>query len=49
MQTSTIVKTTNVRDSIRRASTKFELNDGTAAGDLVLENERLKTTLTVLN
>ena len=42
-------KSGNVRDSIRRASVKFELNDGTHAGDLVLENERLKTTLTVLN
>jgi hypothetical protein len=41
--------TTSVRDSIRRASVKFEMNDGSHAGDLVLENERLKTTLVVLN
>jgi len=32
-----------------RASVAFELKDGTEAGDMIIENERLKTTLGLLN
>lgn len=39
----------SVMNSIARASVKFELKDGTEAGELVIENERLKTTIMVLN
>ena len=39
----------SVRNTINRASMKFELADGTQAGDLVIENERLKTSIMVLN
>ena len=38
-----------VRDSIKRASVSFKLEGGTEAGDLVIENERLKSTLMILN
>jgi len=38
----------SVKDSIARASVKFELQGGTDAGELVIENERLKTTIMVL-
>lgn len=33
------------RASISRASLSFQLPDGAEAGDLVIENERLKTTI----
>ena len=39
----------NVRSSIARASMSFNLKDGTEAGDLVIENDRLKTTVQILN
>lgn len=32
-----------------RASAAFQMSDGTEAGDLVIENERLKNTLLILN
>ena len=38
-----------MRQSIARASMAFELKDGTEAGDMIIENERLKTTLGLLN
>ena len=31
------------------ASDAFKMEDGTAAGDLMIENDRLKTTLMILN
>ena len=37
-----------VRKSIAMASSALELKKGKEAGDLVIENDRLKTTLTVL-
>ena len=40
---------TRVRKSIANAGKAFELNDGTQAGDLVIENDRLKTTIQILN
>ena len=39
----------SVRGSIARASVSFKIADGTEAGDLVIENERLKSTLMILN
>lgn len=42
------VKRTSIRKSIVHASQAFKLQDGTEAGDLVIENERLKTTLQIL-
>lgn len=39
----------SVRNSIARASVSFKIADGTEAGDLVIENERLKSTLMILN
>ena len=39
----------SVANTIARASMKFELKDGTEAGELVIENDRLKTTIMVLN
>ena len=38
-----------VRKSIERASMSFQLEDGTEAGDIVIENERLKNTLQIMN
>lgn len=38
----------SVADTIARASSKFQMGDGTEAGSLVIENERLKTTIMVL-
>ena len=38
----------SVKHTIARASVKFELKDGSSAGDLVIENERLKTSILVL-
>ena len=38
-----------MRKSIARASMSFNLKDGTEAGDLVIENDRLKTTIMILN
>ena len=32
-----------------RASVAFQMNDGSQAGELVIENERLKSTLLILN
>ena len=32
-----------------RASLAFELKDGTEIGDLIIENERLKTSLELIN
>ena len=37
-----------IGDTIGRASVKFELKDGSQAGELVIENERLKTSIMVL-
>jgi len=37
-----------VGHAISRASVKFELKDGSDAGNLVIENERLKTSIEVL-
>ena len=39
----------SVANTIARASMKFELKDGTEAGELVIANDRLKTTIMVLN
>ena len=39
----------SIRKSIARASVSFNLADGTEAGDLVIDNERLKTTIAILN
>ena len=39
----------SIRNSINRASVSFKLAGGTEAGDLVIENERLKSTLMILN
>lgn len=38
-----------VRKSIVMASKDFALKDGSEAADLVIENERLKTTIEILN
>ena len=35
-------------NAIARASVKFEMKDGSDAGNLVIENERLKTSILVL-
>ena len=35
--------------SIKRASVSFSLAEGTEAGDIVIENNRLKSTLEILN
>ena len=43
------MESSKARQSIARASVNFTLNDGTEAGDLIIENERLKTTLMILN
>ena len=40
-----MVVSNSVRKSIERASVSFKLADGTEAGDIVIENERLKSTL----
>jgi hypothetical protein len=45
----TAPKSQEVRNLIARASQSFDLKEGTAASDLVIENERLKTTLMILN
>ncbi len=37
------------RQSIFRAQQSFQTSDGKNSADLVIENERLKTTLIVLN
>ena len=37
------------RKSIARASVAFQLKDGTEAGDMIIENDRLKTSLAILN
>ena len=37
------------RKSIQRASVSFQLANGTEAGDIVIENDRLKSTLQILN
>ena len=37
-----------IGQAITRASVKFELKDGSDAGNLVIENERLKTSIMVL-
>ena len=34
-----------VRKSIERASISFKLDDGTEAGEVIIENERLKSTI----
>lgn len=39
----------SVAVTISRASQPFQLKDGTDAGNLVIENERLKTTIMVLS
>ena len=44
-----ITSTKVVRKSIERASVSFQLADGTEAGDIVIENERLKSTLQIMN
>jgi hypothetical protein len=36
-------------NSILKASAAFQIGDGTKAGDVVIENERLKHTLMILN
>ena len=41
--------TKSIRHSIARASVSFKIADGTESGDLVIENERLKSTLMILN
>ena len=42
-------ETRSVRQSIARASVAFNLNDGTQAADLKIENERLLSTIAILN
>ena len=38
-----------MKNSIKRASVAFKVADGTEAGSVVIENERLKSTLAILN
>ena len=38
-----------VRKSVARASVSFNLAHGTEAGDLVIENDRLKTSVAIIN
>ena len=38
-----------VRKSIERASISFKLDDGTEAGEVIIENERLKSTIQFMN
>ena len=38
----------SVVNTITRASVKFEMKDGSDAGNLMIENERLKTSVAVL-
>jgi glycine cleavage system aminomethyltransferase T len=40
---------TTIRKSIARASVNFTLADGTEAGDVLIENERLKTSVDIVN
>ena len=55
MQKTQIIQEVNsvagakVRKSIVMASKDFALKDGSEAADLVIENERLKTTIEILN
>lgn len=39
----------SVRNTVARASVAFNAGGGTQAGELVIENERLKSTLLILN
>ena len=39
----------SAKSSIQRASVCFQLSKGTEAADIVIENERLKSTLDILN
>ena len=48
-KTANSKKRMSVRESIAQASCSFKLREGTEAADLVIENERLKTTLQILN
>jgi hypothetical protein len=44
-----LVSNSKVDQSIKRASVSFQLASGTEAGEVVIENERLKSTLAILN
>ena len=39
----------NTKNSMARASVAYKLEDGTEAGDLIIENDRLKSTIEILN
>lgn len=39
----------NTKNSIARASVAYKIESGTEAGDLIIENDRLKSTLGILN
>lgn len=39
----------NTKNSMARASVAYKLEDGTEAGDLIIENDRLKSTVGILN
>jgi hypothetical protein len=43
------IKAENARQSIARASMSFKISDSAEQGQLSIENDRLKTTLTILN
>ena len=45
IQSVTTSSNNRVRKSIVNAGKAFELKDGSQAGDLVIENDRLKTTI----
>ena len=42
-------KASSIRKSIARASVSFSLADGTEAGDVLIENDRLKTSVAILS
>jgi hypothetical protein len=48
VKTTIVTNKASMRNSIARASTRFELADGVDGGQLKIENERLKTTILVL-
>ena len=39
----------NTKNSMARASVAYKLENGTEAGDLIIENDRLKSTIGILN
>ena len=49
MSTAQFGAASNARQSIARASMSFKISDSAEAGQMSIENDRLKTTLDILN